>query len=585
MILSMIKRDFRDKRKLCVYHNDLVPGRKTLFFIHRLRGSAKNWQAQFRRFSQGYNIVAYDLMGHGQSASPKKTSDYTITESLADAYSIIRYFELENITIVACGYGVLIGLLLSERYANLVNKQLLINPVIYQQKKHLPWYLLSPLAWLFQWFLSGKTRLSGNNNLYFPKLFVLKAYYRALRNLPELDTSRSKIKTPTRILRSTHIQYKKVQSINDFYRTRYHAKIKSLTKVSSFPMVEAPRKVNYFLAQHIDELNINAFRNLVFEGAGIRAIAYSGAITALESMGVLKYIHRFAGVSAGAIYAICLAVGYTAKEIEEIARNINYSSFTDASGNFLTNSKRLLTDFGWYKGDVFIEYMQGIIDQKTGIPGLTFEQLKAETGNELFIIGTNLSTSCAEIYSPETTPKMKVINALRISACIPMFFKAVKHKQGDQEHVLVDGGLCWNCPIELFDYKKYLDNPLNTRVRRKNTDKQPASYAINFETLGFRLDPREDPLNQMRMPEPYHKIGNILEFTREFIKFYSTGVLKRHFEPDNWNRAIFVDTLDIVGTDFAISKENISRLIAQGKIGVYQHFAWRMSENGVKFPQ
>ena len=134
MILSMIKRDFRDKRKLCVYHNDLVPGRKTLFFIHRLRGSAKNWQAQFRRFSQGYNIVAYDLMGHGQSASPKKTSDYTITESLADAYSIIRYFELENITIVACGYGVLIGLLLSERYANLVNKQLLINPVIYQQK-------------------------------------------------------------------------------------------------------------------------------------------------------------------------------------------------------------------------------------------------------------------------------------------------------------------------------------------------------------------------------------------------------------------------------------------------------------------
>jgi len=278
-------------------------------------------------------------------------------------------------------------------------------------------------------------------------------------------------------------------------------------------------------------------------------------------------------------------VGYTAKEIEEIARNINYSSFTDASGNFLTNSKRLLTDFGWYKGDVFIEYMQGIIDKKTGALGLTFEQLKAETGNELFIIGTNLSTSCAEIYSPETTPKMKVINALRISACIPMFFKAVKHKQGNQEHVLVDGGLCWNCPIELFDYKKYLDNPLNTRVRRKNTDKQPASYAINFETLGFRLDPREDPLNQMRMPEPYHKIGNILEFTREFIKFYSTEVLKRHFEPDNWNRAIFVDTLDIIGTDFAISKENISRLIAQGKTGVYQHFAWRMSENGVKFPQ
>ena len=585
MILSTTKRVFRKKRKLCVYHNDLLPGRKTLFFIHRLRGSAKNWQAQFRAFSGHYNIVAYDLMGHGQSAQPKKANDYTMTQSLEDAYSIILYFELENITIIACGYGVLIGLLLSDRHADRINKQLFINPVIYEQKKHVPWYLVAPFSWLCQWFLCRRTRLSGNNSLYLPKLFVLKAYYRALSDLPKLDNSQSKIKTLTRVLRSVKLQYKKVQSVDNFYRIFYHAKIKSLTKASSFPMVEGPRKVNYFLAKHIDELNIHAFRNLVFEGAGIRAIAYSGAITALESMGVLKHIHRFTGVSAGAIYAICLAVGYTAKEIEGIVCNIDYSSFTDASGNFLANSTRLLTDFGWYKGEVFIDYMQQIIDKKTGMSGLTFGQLSAETGNDLFIIGTNLSKSCAEIYSPETTPKMKVINALRISACIPMFFKAVKHKEGNEEHILVDGGLSWNCPVELFDYRTYLDNPLNTLVRKKHIDNQPASYSFNFETLGFRLDPLEDPLCQMRMPQPYKKIGNILEFTREFIKFYSTGVLKRHFEPDNWNRVIFVNTLDIIGTDFAISEENINRLISQGKIGVYQHFAWRMSENGVKFPQ
>lgn len=224
--------------------------------------------------------------------------------------------------------------------------------------------------------------------------------------------------------------------------------------------------------------------------------------------------------------------------------------------------------------------MTELITRKLPDGLVNFETLRKITGNDLYIIGTNLSKECAEVYSAETTPTMQVVEALRISTCIPMLFRAVKRKDGKEENILVDGGLIWNCPLELFDDKKYMYNALNALYNK--TD----GAVFNNETLGFRLDPQEDPLKGMRKEtKDFHKIGHIFEFARQFMKFYSLASLKRHLEPNNWNRVVFVDTLDIMGTDFEITQEEIYQLIEQGKTGVYKHFSWRMSENGVKFPQ
>ncbi|WP_395946593.1 alpha/beta fold hydrolase [Caedibacter taeniospiralis] len=583
MMLSITKRLFRTNRRLCVYHNELDPRRKTLFFIHGITGSAINWQAQFRHLSQAYNIVAYDLYGHGQSGCPKKAIECSMIQSVLDAQSIIEYFNLHNITIIAYGYSALISLLLCEKYPKLIQKQLLINPLSYEQLSEVPWYLHWPFSWGYRFFRlnKGQVKAQGNNSLNLPKLWVIRAYYQSLLNLPALNMSHSRLRMKTMVLPSVRYLPSKRERIDNFYKVFYRAKVKPLESGSPFPMRHSTTRVNHFLKQTIDEINIHAFRNLVFEGAGVRGIAYSGAITALESLGVLRNIHRFAGASAGAIYAIFLAVGFSAKEIEDIVSHLDYTLFMDASRNFISNSTRLLTDFGWYKGDFFVNHMAELIARKLPNGFLDFKTLTELTGKELYIVGTNLTKECAEVYSAKTTPDMQVVEALRIATCIPMLFKAVRRKEGREDHILVDGGLTWNCPLELFDDQKYLHNSLNGLYYDERIDS-----LFNAETLGFRLDPKEDPLKEMRkFSKDFHKIGHIFEFTREFMKFYSLASLKRHLEPHNWNRIVFVDTLDIMGTDFEITQEEINRLIEQGKSGVYQHFSWRMGENGVKFPQ
>ncbi|VFS56685.1 Patatin-like phospholipase [Leminorella grimontii] len=52
------------------------------------------------------------------------------------------------------------------------------------------------------------------------------------------------------------------------------------------------------------------FENLVFEGGGVKGIAYVGALEVLEEEGILDNVKNVAGSSVGAIAAVLVGLGY-----------------------------------------------------------------------------------------------------------------------------------------------------------------------------------------------------------------------------------------------------------------------------------
>ena len=87
---------------------------------------------------------------------------------------------------------------------------------------------------------------------------------------------------------------------------------------------------------------MSEIENLVFEGGGVRGIAFTGAIQCLEEKGILKNVKRFAGSSAGALAATMLALNYNASEFKylrcwpNIYRKINvFTTFTEECGRNL----------------------------------------------------------------------------------------------------------------------------------------------------------------------------------------------------------------------------------------------------------
>jgi NTE family protein len=315
------------------------------------------------------------------------------------------------------------------------------------------------------------------------------------------------------------------------------------------------------------------FKNLVFEGGGCKGIAYGGALYELEKLNILTNIQRVAGTSAGAITAALLSLGYAPIDITVIIGKTDFKKFEDNTFFVLRDVWRLIHKFGWNKGNEFTKWMGELIEAKTGNPNSTFADFKAAGYKDLYVVCTNITQQRADILSFETTPDLSVKEAVRMSMGIPIFFAAVKNKNGD---VIVDGAVTWNYPINIFDNVKYLDNPSNGMGMNYDLDPE---YIFNYETLGFRVDSNKE-VNYSKdnwKTEPI-KVKNIKRFVGALMVFMMDMVNKKHLHKNDWNRTVFIDSMDVKTTEFKLSKEKIRDLIENGKIAVKHYFKWKNSD-------
>ena len=327
------------------------------------------------------------------------------------------------------------------------------------------------------------------------------------------------------------------------------------------------------------------FRNLVFEGGGVKGIAYVGAMQILEGRGILKDIVRVGGTSAGAINALIFSLGYTISEQQDILRSTDFREFMDDSFGVIRDTARLAEAYGWHKGEFFKGWIGDLIEARLGSRRATFGDLLKKGLPGLYVIGTNLSTGYSEIFSAERHASMELATAVRISMSIPLFFVAVRH--GDRKDVYVDGGVQLNYPVKLFDRKRYIDmrkdrksarrteyyNKENARLELQRPGRSP--YVYNCQTLGLRLDKQEE-IGLFRYDEPI-KGKPVTDFTDYARALY--GALMNvqnnvHLHGDDWQRTVYINTLDVGTTDFDLSDGKKDELIEEGILGTERYFKW-----------
>ncbi len=310
-------------------------------------------------------------------------------------------------------------------------------------------------------------------------------------------------------------------------------------------------------------------KNIVFEGAGIRGIAYCGAISELEKRRVLPVIEKVVGTSAGAITALCVALGYSSDEIADLLYSTNFSKFNDGRFFFAGGINRINKYFGWYRGDKLVKWLEKIIEKKTGNADISFEELYNKGFKDLYVTATVLNKQKLVVLSRKTYPRMKVKDAVRISISIPLYFEAVfVDKEGNtfqrpkKKHgldIMIDGGFIGNFPIKIFD-----------SIEIKNSKE---FNLANNATLGFRID------NDKQIESDNNKkelagmpVNNLKEYGRAFYNMIIENLNRHNLSDDDWKRTVSISDGNVRPRIRKLSKTEIALLIENGKIATNKFF-------------
>ena len=248
--------------------------------------------------------------------------------------------------------------------------------------------------------------------------------------------------------------------------------------------------------------------DLVFEGGGAKGLVFVGAMQEFEER--KHTFGRLLGTSAGAIASTLLAAGYTAQEIgealtEKVKGQSVFATFIGPPAEFddeaISQSATLATlqkinipllpnaiegkfDYwlaktfmrrspnlfaliergGWYSADDFLVWMRRKLDegefqgQSRHFSQMTLSQFYGVTKRDLSLVAADTSGKRMLVLNHHTAPNLPLVWAVRMSMSIPLIWPEVVWQKSwgsylDKDisgHLMVDGGVLSNFPIELF---------------------------------------------------------------------------------------------------------------------------------------
>ena len=281
---------------------------------------------------------------------------------------------------------------------------------------------------------------------------------------------------------------------------------------------------------------IYPFKNIVFEGGGVRAIAYGGTLKVLEKKGIIDNLQKFAGTSAGALTALMLLIGYRSGEIVQTLMDFDFGSLLDDSWGITADIYRLYKKYGYHRGIYLTKFIKKLLEQKNYSPNITFTQLYEITKKELVIVTTNISKDTVRYLSYHTSPEMPVYLGIRASMAIPFLFEPVRWR----DDLYIDGGISCNYPISVFDSE---------------------NKTVNKETLGLKLMSESETRSLHGFINPV-RIHSFFTFTHAIL----THMLNIQQRKDittigYYERSMTVPSSNISSTDFHITKKDKLKLI------------------------
>lgn len=254
--------EIRQKHELEIYHHR-TDSDTLIFFIHGAGGRADQWYHQINALKDKYTIVAFDLLGHGNSPKPK--TGYTFSELMGDVEKIYTKYKRENNIVIAHSYGVAFALQLALNNEHKIQKLILIGankprPITGVGLWNLPVFMLEWLRPVFSNgfaknafhsdsdpdFINRERAISDQN-----PMFMMKALMNGMKEMPAMNVN--DISIPVLIINGATDGLTPVAGAKLLAAEIPHAELKIIEKASHLVMLEQPELVNKIITNFMNQ--------------------------------------------------------------------------------------------------------------------------------------------------------------------------------------------------------------------------------------------------------------------------------------------------------------------------------------------
>lgn len=97
----------------------------TLALLHGFTGAASSWASIISRLAGAYQLIAFDLLGHGASASPADAASYRMESQAADIAGLLDQLAVRDAHLLGYSMGGRLALYLALRYPALFRSLIL----------------------------------------------------------------------------------------------------------------------------------------------------------------------------------------------------------------------------------------------------------------------------------------------------------------------------------------------------------------------------------------------------------------------------------------------------------------------------
>lgn len=250
-----------------LYYERIGNGQPVLF-IHGLGSSSRDWEMQVPFFSKQYQIITFDLRGHGQSQKPR--GPYTISLFAADTAELIKSLGVPPAHIIGISLGGMIAFQLAIDHPELIKSLMIVNagPEVVVRTWKDRWQVFFRFAIVY---LLGMRKMGEVlSKRLFPKdeqaslreIFVerwaendTQAYLNTLRAIVGWSVTNQihKINLPTLIVAAEH-DYTPVSAKEAFVSQMPKAKLVVVENSRHATPVDSPERFNELVLSFLSEL-------------------------------------------------------------------------------------------------------------------------------------------------------------------------------------------------------------------------------------------------------------------------------------------------------------------------------------------